>query len=55
MASDELKVIRLKDYRKKESGKKIIEKNEGSPRTLDDSFYEELRKEKRKEKGLIWD
>ncbi|GEM_PF-5208435 len=55
MEHGELKVINLENYRKKESGNKIIKKNEGSPRTLDDSFYEELRKEKRKEKGLIWD
>lgn len=55
MGNEELSVINLEDYRKRESTNKIIEKNEGNSRTLDDSFYDELRKEKRKEKGFKWD
>lgn len=55
MESKESKVLNLEDYRKKAANYDNEKVNEISAKRLPDSFYDELRNEKRKEKGLLWD
>ncbi|MCI9069109.1 hypothetical protein [Clostridium sp.] len=53
MDTEKAKVIDINDYRESKLDNEDLK--EDNNRSLSDSFYENLREEKRKEKGLLWD